>query len=593
MSTKGNHSVNVSGLAVAQWRFVSVISVLVLLVVVLLWHVAQLQVVSSDSSEDKGFQFLQKQGDARSVRLEKIPAYRGVITDKYGEPLAVSTPVVALWVNPERITDNVPLAAMAAALSMTEAKLRKKLSENSDKKVVYLKKNVSPHQAEAILAHKWPGLYGQTDYKRFYPAGEVASHLVGSTYINEDGQEGVELAFNEWLEGVPGTKKVHRDRKRRIIKDVGLVRAPQSGRDLRLSIDLRMQYLAYRELKNAVSLHKAKAGSVVLLSVKTGEILAMANQPSYNPNDRTNLNLGSLRNRAVTDSFEPGSTVKPFTVLAALESGQYSPESLVDTAPGYIKVNQKTLFDSDDYGLIDLTKIITKSSQVGITKVALSLDFQSIHDMYTRLGLGYSTSVGLPGERVGVVPNKTNWTDIERANFAFGYGVSVTALQLAQAYNVIAAHGEKKELSLFRLDQEPVSERVLDVKTADEIIAMLKTVAMPGGTAKRAQIDGYPVAGKTGTVHKVGSKGYADARYRSIFAGMAPANDPQVVAVVVIDEPSAGKYYGGEVAAPVFSTVVEGALRLMRVPPVIKPEVAKSDQESMATGKEQLGGPAA
>ncbi len=575
MNTTGRHQLKSTELDIARWRFVSVMAVLSVLVVCVVWHVAQLQVVPG---EDKGFEFLQGQGDARTVRREEIPAYRGVITDKHGEPLAVSTPVITLWANPAEIGVNAPLAAMARALSTTEVKLRAKLKKYANKEFIYLRRHLSPHQAEIILANNWPGLYGSRDYKRFYPAGEVTSHIVGFTDIDEVGQEGLELAFNDWLEGSPGAKRVIKDLKGRVIKDAGLIRAPQSGRDLRLSIDLRIQYLAHRELKRAVKEHRAQSGSIVLLDVKTGEVLAMANQPSYNPNNRSKLDPAAVRNRAVTDLFEPGSTMKPLTVMAALESGKYNPKSVIDTSPGYIRVNNKTLLDPINYGVIDLTKVITKSSQVGITKVALDLEFQTIRDIYQRLGLGSSTGVGFPGEGVGVLPNKSRWTDIERANFAFGYGVSLTGLQLAQAYSVIASHGVKKDLSLLRQDQLPQSSRVLAKKVAQQIIEMLKTVPQPGGTGKRAQIESFPVAGKTGTVHKVGRNGYADARYLSIFAGMAPADDPKVVAVVIIDEPSAGKYFGGEVAAPVFSKVVEGALRLMHVPPQSVPTMTASSE---------------
>ena len=555
---------------IARWRFALAVLLLALLMASLLWHVALLQVVPG---EDRGFEFLQGQGDARSLRTEVIPAHRGVITDRHGEPLAVSTPVISLWANPSEIDAAGQLTAVARALKLNEKTLRKKLQRYRNKEFVYLKRNLPPQEAEAILSNRWRGIYGRTEYKRFYPAGEVTSHLVGFTNIDERGQEGFELAYDSWLIGVPGSKQVLKDLKGKIIKDDGELKAPRAGKDINLSIDLRMQYLAYRELKQAVAQHRAKSGSLVLLDVQTNEVLAMVNQPSYNPNNRGGINLGALRNRAITDQFEPGSTMKPLTVMAALETGRYTPGTIINTNPGYLRVGKKTLLDPINYGAIPLTKVITKSSQVGISKVALDLPIDSIRDMFYRLGLGQGTGVGFPGESVGVLPIRNRWTPIQQANFAFGYGMSVTALQLAQAYSVVANHGVKKPVSLLRTEEAPIEDRVIDAKVSAQLVAMLKTVLGSEGTARQAQIETYPAAGKTGTIHKVGKHGYADDRYRSVFAGMAPADNPRVVAVVVVEEPSGGKYFGGEVAAPVFAKVAEGALRLMHVPPkVIKKE---------------------
>ncbi len=566
-----------AAIVVPRWRFALAVVSMAILMALLLWHVALLQVVPG---EDKGFEFLQGQGDARTVRTETLPANRGVITDRNGEPLAVSTPVVSLWINPQELSSEAAeLPALALSLGISAAALKHKLERYKSKEFVYLKRHMAPQDAERVLANNWSGVYGRTEYQRFYPAGEVASHLVGFTNIDEQGQEGFELAYNEWLIGVPGSKRVLKDLKGRVIKDDGELKAPIAGRDVHLSIDLRMQYLAYRELKQAVSQHQAKSGTLVLLDVESGEVLAMVNQPSYNPNDRSGIQLAALRNRAITDQFEPGSTMKPLTVMAALESGRYHPHTVIDTHPGYIRVGKKTLLDPINYGRIDLTKVITKSSQVGISKVALDLKPETIRNMFFRLGMGQGTGVGFPGESVGVLPSRSRWTAIEQANFAFGYGMSVTALQLAQAYSVVANHGLKRPVSMLRLDEPQLSERVVGERESRQLVSMLKTVLESEGTARKAQIEAYPAAGKTGTVHKVGENGYADDRYRSVFAGMAPAKNPRVVAVVVIEEPESGKYFGGEVAAPVFAKVAEGALRLMHVPPDQGAQVARRPLE--------------
>ncbi|NHO65074.1 penicillin-binding protein 2 [Aestuariicella hydrocarbonica] len=576
-------------MTIPRWRFSLAVLLLAVLMAVLLWHVALLQVVPG---EDKGFEFLQGQGDARTVRTEVIPAHRGVITDRNGEPLAVSTPVTSLWANPSELAaDAVVVAALAKALSMDEKALRKKLKRYQGKEFIYLKRHLPPQEAESILANRWPGVYGRTEYQRFYPAGEVAAHVVGFTNIDENGQEGLELAFNAWLEGRSGSKRVLKDLKGRIIKDDGELKAPETGKDVHLSIDLRMQYLAHRELKQAVAENNAASGSLVMLDTHTGEVLAMVNQPSYNPNARKGIRTSALRNRAITDQFEPGSTMKPLTVLAALETGRYHPHTMIDTNPGYIRVGKKTLLDHKNYGVIDLTKVITKSSQVGISKVALDMEPDVVRNMFSRLGLGQGTGVGFPGESVGLLPNRSRWTPIEQANFAFGYGMTVTALQLAQAYSVVANLGVKKPVSLLRQDVAPGGEQAVGEAISGQVIDMLKTVLQPGGTARRAQIETYPAAGKTGTVHKVGKDGYADDRYRSVFAGMAPAEDPRIVVVVVIEEPNTGKYYGGEVAAPIFAKVAEGALRLMHVPPKVVPGNEKVAFEKKSPDKFVARGP--
>jgi len=567
-----------------RWRFYGVALVLFVIVLLLVWHLIQLQVLPDSK---RGFKFLQNQGLARTLRMESIPAYRGVITDRYGEPLAMSTPVVSLWANPQQLNvspEKWPV--LAKALGIDESKLADKIHRFRKKEFMYLDRQLAPANAEKVLSLSIAGVYGKQEFQRFYPAGEVTAHLLGFTNVDDQGQEGVELAYDEWLSGTSGRKQVLKDLSGRIIKDVAQLETATSGKDISLSIDLRLQYLAYRELKAAVKAHDAASGSMVLLDAKTGEVLAMVNQPSFNPNDRSRLTTGALRNRAMTDQFEPGSTMKPLTIMAALETGRYTPDTKIDTHPGYFRVGRKTLLDPVNYGVMDLTKIITKSSQVGLTKVSLDLEPTDIRDLFFRLGLGQSTGTGFPGESVGILPNHAKWQPIVQANFSFGYGLALTTLQLAQAYSVIADNGLKKPVSILKLDGAPSSKEVVDKKIANQVVQMLKTVVLPGGTAKRANVENYVVAGKTGTVHRVGKGGYADNRYTSLFAGFAPANDPEIIAVVVVNEPSRGQYYGGEVAAPVFASVVERSLQLLQVPPnAEKMQQAQKKRAAIASKK--------
>lgn len=547
------------------WRFWVLAGMLAILPALLIWHLAKLQVIPST---EKGFEFLQSEGEARTLRSEVLNAYRGVITDRNGELLAVSTPLKSVYANPGLLkAEQLPL--LAKLLGVSTAQLSKKLTVYENKQFVYLARHLPPQKAETILEQRFSGVSAETEYQRFYPAGEVVAHIVGFTDIDDSGQEGVELAFDGHLSGEQGYKRVVKDLKGNIVKETGVLKAPVSGKELMLSIDLRLQYLAHRELKTAVNRQKAKSGSVVLLDVKTGEVLAMVNQPSYNPNDRTSLRPSQLRNRALTDVFEPGSTVKPLTVIAALETGRYFPGTTINTSPGYVMVGTKALLDPKDYGVLSLTKIITKSSQVGITKLALDMKPQAIRDMFFRAGMGQSTGIGFPGESVGVLPNRNRWHPIEQANLAFGYGLNVNAVQLAQAYAMIADKGNFKNASLLKLNEAPMVTPVVSASIAESVAKMLKTVPQPGGTATRAQIPAYPVAGKTGTAHKVGAQGYVDDKHIALFAGYAPADDPKVVAVVIINEPTDGHYFGGEAAAPVFASIVEGALKMMRVPPAL------------------------
>lgn len=512
--------------------------------------------------------FLAHQGDIRNLRVEPLAAHRGVIRDREGRPLAVSTPVITLWANPKEAMEHPEQWANLGDNPILGARqFAERVRKHEKREFIYLARGLAPEQAQTVLDKKVPGIYPLTEYRRYYPAGEVTSHLVGFTNIDERGQEGVELAFQDILSGEPGRKKVVRDLRGRVIQDIEVVQAARPGQDVTLSLDLRLQYLAYKELLSATRRFKATGGSVVVLDVKTGEVLAMVNQPGYNPNNRSGISRGSLRNRAVTDLFEPGSTMKPFTVAAALEQGLVEPDTMVNTHPGYLRVGSKTIHDHRDYGLINVTAILTKSSNVGTSKLALAMDPLVLPSYLERFGFGQATGIGFPGESDGVLPLRARWRDVERAALSYGYGVSVSALQLAQAYAILANDGKRVPLSLVKVDQPPKGDQVIGPDTADALVQMLETVISLEGTASRAKISGYQVAGKTGTVHKVTSHGYADDRYTGIFAGLAPASNPRIAAVVVIDDPSGDAYYGGLVAAPVFSKVVGGVLRTLHIPP--------------------------
>jgi cell division protein FtsI (penicillin-binding protein 3) len=513
--------------------------------------------------------FLMRQGDARMVREVPIPAHRGMILDRRGEPLAVSAPVISLWANPQALGKDIAQAKQVAySLGLPEVAFLERLARLKNKEFMYLKRSVNPAEAETVLSNKWEGVHGVQEFQRYYPAAEVTTHLVGFNNIDDQGQEGMELAYELWLQGTSGNKLVQRDRTGRTVKDLRLLSSAQPGKDLVLSIDLRIQYVAYRELKAVVQQHKASSGSVVVLDVRTGEILAMVNQPAYNPNNRSIMSIDSLRNRALTDVLEPGSTMKPLTIAAALMSGQYDPDSKVDTSPGFIKVKRKAIRDHRNYGVLDITGIITKSSNVGVTKLALSLPENSVRETFYNFGLGQATASGFPGESTGVLPSYTKWNPINLATMAYGYGIAVTPVQLAQAYAVFASYGLKRPISLLKQDQVPEAQRVMPERVAKQVITMLETVVQKGGTGTRAGIPSYRVAGKTGTVHKPSKDGgYADDVYTAVFAGMAPASKPRLVAVVIVDNPKGEQYYGGEVAAPVFARIMAESLRLLNVAP--------------------------
>jgi len=505
---------------------------------------------------------------ARTLRTQKETAMRGMITDRYGEPLAVSTPVTSLWADPQKlIKQEADWSAISEYMGIERSVFVDRLKRFQSKEFMYIKRRLAPADAQRFMAKKIPGIYSQREYRRFYPAGEAAAHLVGFTNVDDQGQEGLELAYDSWLTGTPGEKQVLKDLQGRVIKGVSQIQSMEAGKDIVLSIDLRLQHLAYRELKAAVKAHGAKSGSIVMLDVKTGEVLAMVNQPSYNPNARKQLKVGAMRNRALTDQFEPGSTMKPLTIMAALEAGQIDTQTEIDTSPGRIRVGRKTLLDPVNYGVMDIQKILQKSSQVGTTKISLGLEGSAIRDMFFRVGLGQDTGTGFPGEAVGRLPDYATWQPIVQANYAFGYGLTLTPLQLAKAYSVIANQGIKTPVSLLKATELPRQERVVDPQVASNVANMLQSVVLQGGTGTKAALTSFTAAGKTGTIHKVGSNGYEDERYQSLFSGFAPADDPQVVAVVLIDEPSRGQYFGGEVAAPVFSRLVESSLRLLQVEP--------------------------
>lgn len=550
------------------WRFGCVLGVFLAVVATLGWRLVDLHVVNQA--------FLRQQGDVRTIRVEPIDAHRGMITDRYGEPLAVSTPVHTLWANPQEMSAEEPrLGNLARLLDMNLADLRKRLQTFGSREFMYIQRKIQPSLAEAAMALDIPGLYNRREYRRYYPAGEVTAHVVGFTNIDEYGQEGIELSYNDWLSGQLGAKRVLKDNRGRVIKDLSLIRDAEPGGDLTLSIDLRLQYLAYRELKAVVQAHEARGGTLVMLDVDTGEVLAMVNQDSYNPNDRSRIPADGLRNKAITDLFEPGSTMKPVTVAAALESGRYTPESQIDTSPGFRRFGRFTIRDSHNYKVLDLTGIVVKSSNIGVSRIATDLGGDVIRNLYYRLGLGQATGVGFPGEAVGVLPAPPRWRPVEEATLSYGYGMSVNALQLAQAYMVLANGGIRYPISLLKLEAPPQGERVLSEGVTAEVRQMLQA-AVEQGTGKRARLGFYASAGKTGTVHLVGRGGYEKSQYKAIFAGMAPVDNPRIVTVVAVDAPQGGEYYGGEVAAPVFARVMGDALRLLNV----KPELELGDQRA-------------
>lgn len=562
-----------------RWRAFLLFGLLACGALALVWRAVDLQLLDSE--------FLAKKGSKNFSRVATIAAHRGTITDRHGEPLAVSTPVDSVWVNPKELiaalapaTDGVAadskpklaasdqLTRLALALKVDRQELARRIASNAEREFMYLARHRQPEEARKIKALGIPGVYLAREYRRYYPSGEVTGHILGFTNIDDAGQEGLELAFDHWLAGVDGAKRVIQDRLGRIVQDVDSIRPARPGRDLVLSIDLRIQYLAYRELKAAIRKQRARAGSIVVMDVTTGEVLAMVNQPAYNPNDRDQLAPKAYRNRAVTDIIEPGSTIKPFFVAAALTSGKYHANSVIDTSPGYMKVGATIFEDEHGVGRADLATILAKSSNVGMGILALSLEPQQMWSTLTSLGFGQVTTSGFPGESAGLLSHYSHWRPVGIFTMSHGYGLSVTPLQLTQAYATLGAHGVARPVSFLRVDSPPEGKQVLDPKVSRDVIQLLEAVvATEAGTGKLASIPGYRVSGKTGTAWKATSGGYSTDKYLAVFGGVAPATRPRLAAVVVIDEPGAGAYYGGQVAAPVFSEVVGGALRLMAVPP--------------------------
>jgi cell division protein FtsI (penicillin-binding protein 3) len=513
--------------------------------------------------------FLAGEGAARYTRVAAIVAHRGPITDRNDEPLAVSTPVDAVWVNPQELAANVEqLPRLARVIHMDPQELVRRVSTATDSQFLYLVRGLQPADARRVRELQIAGVNLTREYRRYYPAGEVTGHLLGFTNVDDIGQEGMELSFENWVGGEDGSKRVIQDKDGNQVEDVESIRAVRPGRDLHLSIDLRIQYLAYRELKAAIRDNRARAGSVVVIDVRTGEVLAMVDQPAFNPNDRSQLNPAVYHNRAVTDLFEPGSSIKPFFVAAALASGRFNASSIIDTNPGFIQVGPSFIHDEHNLGAVPIATVLAKSSNVGMAHIALALEPRQIWSTLNALGFGQTTTSGFPGESQGVLQNYSHWRDVLLASMSHGYGLSVTPLQLAQAYATLGAYGIRRPVSLQRVDGPVAGERVLDGEVCRQLLTLLQSViTMPGATGGQAAIPGYHVAGKTGTAWKAESGGYSQDRFVGTFGGVAPASNPRLAAVVVIDEPTAGKHRGGDVAAPVFSAVLGGALRLIGAPP--------------------------
>ena len=573
--------------ALYPWRFRLMLGLLALMVGAIAWRIIDLQVVDRD--------FLIGEGNARSLRHIPIPAHRGLITDRNGEPLAVSTPVTTLWANAKELQvakDKWP--QLAAALGQDPKALAERLEAQASKEFIYLVRGLTPEQGQQVLDLKVPGVYGIEEFRRFYPAGETTAHMVGFTDIDDHGREGVELAYDEWLAGVPGKRQVIKDRRGRLIKDVQVTKNAKAGKPLALSIDLRLQYLANRELRNAIIENGAKAGSLVIMDVKTGEILAMVNQPTYNPNNRRNLQPAMMRNRAMIDVFEPGSTMKAISMSAALETGRWKPSDKVEVYPGTLQLGKYTIRDVSrtEGPVLDLTGILINSSNVGMSKVAFDIGGETIYHLAQKIGLGQPTGLDFPGERVGNLPNYRDWKKAETATLSYGYGLSVTAIQLAHAFSVLANNGRMVPLSLIHVDEAPKATQVIPENVAKTMQGMLQQVIEAPRGVFRAQVPAYHVAGKSGTARKtsVGTKGYAENSYRSLFAGFGPMSDPRYAIVVVIDEPSKAGYFGGLVSAPVFSKVMSGTLRLMNVTPDNLPPTQQANAGPPAAAVKANGG---
>lgn len=544
------------------WRYYLILIFILLVVCGLFFRIFNLTILDQH--------FLRQQGDQRMLRLVSKPAFRGMIVDRNNFPLAVSTSVYSVWMNPQEFDPEPAQLQSLAKLLETKPKLITHLdTKKQNREFVYLKRSLSPELAHEIKALNIPGIYLQEDYHRYYPEGEIAAQVVGFTNVDDRGQEGLELGYNQWLQGTEGKKWVIKDRLGRVISDVQTVKDQKPGNDLVLSLDRRIQYLAYRELLAGVAANQAQSGSVVVLDVKTGEILAMANVPSFNPNNRVGTTPDSYRNRAITDVFEPGSTMKAFTVASALESGKYTPDSIIDTSPGWMNLDHHLVRDEKNNGALTISQILQLSSNMGAAKLVLSIPADKLWDMLRRVGLGESTGVTFPGEQDGVLVHHNPWGAFTLATMSFGYGLSVTPLQLAHAYAVLANGGVKVPLTLTRLDAPPKGEQVISPKIAKQMLMLLESVVQAKeGTSRAAQVPGYRVAGKTGTAWRFSPKGgYDKHRYNSTFVGIAPLSQPRLVIAVVINDPRGKHYYAGEISAPIFEKIMEGTLRIMDVPP--------------------------
>jgi len=510
--------------------------------------------------------FLQQKGESRYSRVLEISANRGRITDRHGEALAISTPVKSVWAIPEEVQySSQQRAKLAALLELAPQEIDKRLNESTS--FVYLKRQIPPEVAERVNELRIAGLFQNREYRRYYPGGEVMAHVLGFTGANDTGQEGIELAFQSTLAGKSGSRRVIKDRMGQIVEDMESIREAQNGSDLALSLDAKLQNLAFSQLKFAVESNKAKAGAIVVLDAKTGEVLALANLPTYNPNNRSRLSGAQLRNRVITDTFEPGSTLKPFTVALAMELGKITPESMIATAAGSLTIGKATIHDAHRFGDMTASQVIQRSSNVGAAKIALGLPAETMWGMFDQVGFGTAPRLGFPGAVSGKLRAYKTWRPIEQATMSYGHGISVSLLQLARAYTIFARDGELMPLSLVRIDAPLAGRQVISPATARKLRDMLELAVQPGGTAPRARVMGYRVAGKTGTAHKEENGGYAQHKYVASFVGLAPVSDPRLVIAVMLDEPSAGQYYGGAVAAPVFSAVMGGALRMLGVPP--------------------------
>ncbi len=549
------------------WRSKFVVGVIALGFVGLAARAAYIQVVAND--------FFQRQGEVRFARTLDLPANRGRILDRNGLILASSVPAPSIWAIPEDVEmDKAQLQRLAKLLDMPAADISRKLA-NEDKTFVWIKRQVDAAVAKQIAELNIKGIYQRKEYKREYPEGESAVHVVGFTNVEDKGQEGVELTFNKELAGRSGSRRVIKDRLGRVVEDVGDQIPPLEGKDLQLSIDSKVQFFAYQKLRDAVVENKAKAGSVVVLGVLTGEVLALANYPSYSPAKRANLTGAQLRNRALTDTFEPGSTMKPFVGALALEQGMVRPETPIQTAPGRITITGSTITDSHPHGVLSVNEVIQKSSNVGTVKLAMQMEPHEMWDMFSQVGLGQKPQVPFPGVVSGRLRAYKTWRPIEQATMSYGYGLSASLFQLARAYSVFARDGELVPVTLLKTSEQVAGVRVFEARHAKAALNMLHMAAGPGGTAPKAQTMGYSVGGKTGTAHKQEGKGYADKKYRGFFVGVAPIDNPRIVVAVMIDEPSNGKYFGGDVAAPVFSETVQQTLRMLGVQPdmAVRPQI--------------------